>query len=64
MDKWLYVLYKCYLGKNEGIRIDAIVQFVNDYNGREFFEKYSTPKDTILDFLQRLRKNRIDIESF
>lgn len=61
MQKWLKILYKCYLGKNKGIRLDAIFEFIKQHNGREFFKKFSTVKDSILDFLKRCDKEGIDI---
>ena len=54
MPEWLETLYVCYLGKHKGIRMGAISKFVNGHKGREFFDKHSTHKDTILDFLKKI----------
>ena len=54
MPEWLETLYVCYLGKHKGIRLCAISKFVNGCKGREFFDKHSTQKDTILDFLKKV----------
>lgn len=56
MDETVKMLYKCYLGKDKGRRIVAIWAFVEKHDGRRFFEKYSTPKDSILDYLKKADK--------
>lgn len=61
MDEVVKLVYRSYLGKNLNRRLVAIWTFVEQHNGREFFEKYSTQKDSILDYLKKadeiLKKN-------
>ena len=62
MDPIIKLVYKCYLGKTMGERLTAIVKLVKEYDGKsEFFDKYSTTKDSIMDFLKRVEKKGIEL---
>jgi hypothetical protein len=58
---WLKTLYVCYLGKNKGIRLDAIIAFAKHHNGREFFDRFSMPGDSIIEFLKKCEKAGLDL---
>lgn len=62
MPKWLQVLYMCYLGKTKGRRLSAICRFVKEHDGREFFDQYSTQKDSIIEFLKKCDARGLDLE--
>ena len=55
MDETILYLYKCYLGKDLLYRTGMICEFVKEKNGDEFFYKYSTQKDTILEFIKKCK---------
>ena len=61
MDEWLKLLYLSYLGRDMGIRLDAIIKLVRHHDGRKFFNKYSSSDDSILDFLKRCDAAHIDL---
>jgi len=62
MDPIIKLVYKCYLGKTMGYRLTAIVDLVKNHDGKkEFFDKYSTSKDSIMDFLKRVEEKGIDL---
>ncbi len=45
-----------------GVRLEAIVKLVKEYNGKEeFFDKYSTTNDSIMDFLKRVEAKGIEL---
>lgn len=58
---WMASLYLCYLGRDKLTRVGAISYFVVKHGGKEFFEKYSTPKDTILKFLKQLDEKGLEL---
>lgn len=41
-----------------GARIGAISEFVKNYDGLEFFEKFSTDHDSILKFLKKIENKQ------
>ena len=61
MDERFKLIYTGYLGKEMQNRLPAIIDFVTKFNGRAFFDKYSTYKDSILDFLKRCDAEGIDL---
>jgi hypothetical protein len=58
---WLKSLYLCYLGRDKFTRVAAITHFVVQHDGRKFFDKYSTPSDTILKFLKKLDDKGLEL---
>ena len=52
MNETISYIYKCYLGRHLLYRTAMIHEFVKAY-GAEFFLKYSTETDTILDFIRK-----------
>ena len=52
MDEVISYIYKCYLGKHLLYRTAMIHELVTKY-GADFFYKYSTERDTILDFIRK-----------
>ena len=64
MDKIIELVYKSYLGKTKGHRLSAIVELVKKHKGKEFFDKYSTSSDSIMDFLIRVEAKGIDLSKF
>ena len=54
MDKMIKRVYECYLGRDLGYRTGAILQFVKDEDGRDFFEKYSEPTDSVMSFIKKV----------
>jgi len=53
LNKYFKLVYKSYIGRTMSERVAAIIELVNENGGREFFNDYSTSKDSILDFLKR-----------
>jgi len=62
MPEWFRIAYTCYLGKEKGTRLFSILELVKNHCGELFFEKYSTSKDTILDFIKRCRNAGVDLK--
>ena len=62
MPKFLRTLYTCYLGKDMGIRMQAIMVFISNLEAEWFFEQYSTSKDSIKDFLRRVKDAGLEIK--
>lgn len=52
-------VYRCYLGKNKGIRMYWIFEFVKKRMGRLFFNWYSTEKDSVLEFIRKVDEKEI-----
>ena len=55
IDEEIMWVYKCYLGKHLLLRAGSISDFVKDYDGEAFFRKYSLPKDSVLDFIEKCK---------
>jgi hypothetical protein len=53
MNETVKLLYRSYLGKNLSRRMVAIWTLVEQHEGRKFFDRYSTPNDSILDYLKK-----------
>jgi len=53
MDQEKALIYVSYLGKTKPKRLGAILKLIHT-TGTGFFEKYSTPTDTILCFINKL----------
>ena len=53
MSKSLYYIYRCYLGKHLLYRTATIIEFIKEQEGIEFFNKYSTELDSVLDFVEK-----------
>lgn len=47
-------VYRCYLGKNKGIRMHWIFKFAKKRMGKVYFNKYSTEKDSVLEFIRKV----------
>jgi hypothetical protein len=62
MPEFLRTLYICYLGKNMGIRMQAIITFIVKLESEWFFDQYSTSVDSIKDFLQRVKKANLELK--
>ncbi|KKL91011.1 hypothetical protein LCGC14_1898960 [marine sediment metagenome] len=62
MDKEIIdLVYRCYLGKTMGKRLGAICKLVKEYEGKEFFKKYSMPGDSIIEFLEKCEKQGLKL---
>ncbi len=62
MDKEVIdMVYRCYLGKTMGERLGAIAKFMKEHDGKEFFEKYSTPGDSIMEFLKKVEAQGLEL---
>jgi hypothetical protein len=61
IDEDIQWVYKCYLGKHLMLRAGSVCDFVKKCDGETFFRKYSLPKDSVLDFIERCRKKGISI---
>ena len=62
MPDFLRTLYACYLGKSKGIRMQAIAYFIINLEAEWFFRQYSTSTDSIMDFLNRIRRSGLEIK--
>lgn len=49
-------IYRCYLLPSNAQRVRAILRFVDLNDGFEWFSRYSTHGDSILEFLDRLEE--------
>ena len=56
MNKTIFFVYKCYLGKHLLFRTAVICEFVAKHEGIEFFNKYSLASDSILNFIKSCKK--------
>jgi len=62
MDPIIKLVYKCYLGKTMGYRLEAIVKLVKKLDGKkEFFDKYSMQNDSIMEFLKKVESKGIKL---
>jgi hypothetical protein len=62
MDKEVIdMVYRCYLRKTMGERLAAICEFVKEHDGKEFFKKYSTSTDSIMEFLKKCEKKGLKL---
>lgn len=46
-------VYRCYLGRDKGFRLQWIYSFLKKRMGRLYFDNYSTEKDSIADFIRK-----------
>jgi len=53
MNNAIACVYRCYLGSYLFYRAAVIYEFVKNQDGVEFFLKYSTEIDSILNFIRR-----------
>lgn len=61
MNEVIRLLYVAYLGKEMGLRLSAIAKLVKDHDGRKFFDKYSTPNDSIMEFLKKCEARGLEL---
>lgn len=62
VDPIIKLVYKCYLGKTKGQRLEAIVRLIRRHNGKkDFFDKYSTSTDSIMEFLKKVEAKGIEL---
>lgn len=62
MDKKIIdLVYRCYLGKTMGIRLGSICKLVKRYDGKEFFKKYSTHEDSVMEFLKKCEAQGLEL---
>lgn len=62
MDKKIIdLVYRCYLAETRIHRLAAICELMKEHNGKEFFEKYSTPNDSIMKFLERAEEQGLEL---
>ena len=61
MDQYHKLIYLSYLGKEMPTRLQAIIDFVRTYDGRDLFNNYSTSEDSILSFLSKCDAKGIKI---
>jgi len=54
-------VYRCYLGKDMGFRLQWIYNFLSKRMGRLYFNKYSTEKDSVADFIKRCDEKGKDL---
>jgi hypothetical protein len=62
MPEFFRTLYTCYLGKNKGVRLQAIAKFVVILGAEWFFQQYSMPADSIKDFLKRVKDSGLELK--